>query len=72
LEKAVDYCEAKKCRGYAATATGNFQLIKNPRTINKRLDSLDDSIVTGQGKIHLRVLTFEEASFVNYLLNKNR
>ena len=73
LEKAVDFCKANKCRGYAAIATGNFQLIKDPRTINKRLDSSNDSIVTGQGKTHLRVLTFEEeASFMNYLLNKNR
>jgi len=48
LEKAVDYCKENKCRGYAAMPTGNFQLIKDPGTIKKRLDSLDDSIVRRQ------------------------
>ena len=72
LEKAVDYCKTNNCRGYAALATGYFQHIKDPRTINKRLDSSINTIM-GLGKPHLRVLTFEEeSSFVDYLLNKNR
>lgn len=73
LKQAVAYCKANGCRGYAAIATGKFKLIKDPRTINSRLDSPDDKIIIGQGKAHQRVLTFEEEkSFVNYLQNKNR
>lgn len=73
LEKAVEYCHENKCRGYAALATGSFQLIKDARTINKRLDFPNDTMIAGQGKRHLRVLTLEEeATLIDYLLNKNR
>jgi len=58
LKEAVAYCNENNIRGYAAINTGMFPLIKDPRTINSRLDSLDCEIVIGQGKSHQRVLTF--------------
>ena len=73
LEMAVQYCKQHSCKGYAALATGNYPLIKDPRTINRRLEDSKDQITTGEEKDYCRVLTKEEEStFVAYLLNKNR
>ena len=52
MSDAVQYCQDNNCRGYAALQTGRFPLIKDPRTVNKRLD--------GYSKAHqdnLRILT---------------
>ena len=38
LLNAVLYCQQNNCRGYTAVKSGLFPLIKDCRTINKRLD----------------------------------
>lgn len=73
LKSAVKYCKDNNCRGYAAIATGLFPLVKDPKTINSRLDVPQNEIIFSQGNAHLRVLTFdEENKLVKYLKNKNR
>ena len=68
LKKAVMYCKENNCKGWAALNTGMFPLFKDPRTVNSRLEKLDSEIIVGEGKPHLRVLTFEEErKFVQYL-----
>lgn len=67
---AVRYCIDNNCKGYAALKTGQFGLIKDPRTINRRLEK---TIVTGEEKGHLKILTSnEEECLVRYLVNRNR
>ena len=56
LKRAVEYCKENNCRGYAAIATGMFTHIKDPKAINKRLDSPNEEIIFGQGKPHQRVM----------------
>ena len=70
LSAAVAYCRANNCKGYLAIKSGQFPLIKDPRTINKRLTN--DEAVWSE-KPYLRILTIEEeGKFVKYLKNKNR
>ena len=70
LNAAVEYCRENDCKGYAALSTGRFPMIKDPRTINNRLENI---IVTGEEKSYSTILTkTEEEKFVKYLLNKNR
>lgn len=40
LAAAVQYCRKNNCRGFSAVKYGLFPLIKDCRTINKRLDGL--------------------------------
>ena len=75
LKDAVTYCIANNCKGYSALSTGRFPLIKDPRTINRRLDDKENQgkIVTGEEKAYCKLLTKkEEQSLVNYLINRNR
>ena len=75
LKEAMEYCIEKGCKGYAAIASGLFPLIKDPRTINRRLEDAPgkSKIVTGQEKSYCKMLTEkEETSLVRYLLNRNR
>ena len=51
FDDAVNWCRTHNTRGYAAIASGNFSLIRDPRTINKRLDGY---IVTGKEKDYCR------------------
>lgn len=70
LKNAVQFCVANNCRGYAALKTLKFPLIKDARTVNKRLDGL---ITTGHEKYYQSILTEEEeASLVRHIKNKNR
>ena len=75
LEEAVLYCTENNCKGYAALSTGRFPLIKDPRTINRRIEDKENQrkIKTGDEKAYCRLLTKkEEESLVKYLINKNR
>ena len=54
LKAAVAWCIENGARGYAALKTGQFPLIKDRETINKRLDG---KIITGT---NCTVLTAEE------------
>ena len=38
LKAAVQYCFNNNCKGYTAAKSGKFPLIKDHRTINKRLN----------------------------------
>jgi hypothetical protein len=58
-----------KVRGYSAIKSGLFPLVKNRRTIDKRLDG---KIITGQEKNYCSILLpDEEDTIVQYVLNKN-
>ena len=76
MEEATEYCIKNKCKGYNAIPSGLFPLIKDPRTINRRLgtDSQGkERLVTGEEKAYCTILTEkEEKSLVNFLLNMNR
>ena len=74
IQEAVDFCLENGCKGYAALATGKFPLIKDARTINRRLNPTDPRhLTTGEEKSYCKILTKEEeSSFVRYLMNKNR
>lgn len=70
LNEAVEWCQLNDCRGYLAIKSGEFPLIRDARTINKRLDS---KIETGEEKRYCSILTDkEELSLVRYLKNRNR
>ena len=70
LEEAVEWCRNNGKRGWAAINSGRFPLIKDPRTINKRLDGV---IQTGKEKEYCSIFTNEEEeSLVRYIKNKNR
>ena len=38
LVEATEYCIRNGCKGYTALASGLFPLIKDPRTINRRIE----------------------------------
>ena len=38
LKDAIHYCKENNCRGYSAVKSGLFPLIKDRRTIHKRID----------------------------------
>ena len=44
LRQAVNWCMENRCRGYSAIKSGLFPLVKNRRTVDKRLDG---KITTG-------------------------
>lgn len=70
LKAAVAWCLENNVRGYAALQTGQFPLIKDRETINKRLDG---KIITGEEKSYCTILTSdEERSIVQFVKNKNR
>ena len=69
IKAAVDWCKENGKRGKAALNTGNFPLIKNRGTIDRRLDGK----VKNAKKEHLRILLpEEERQIVDYIKNKNR
>ena len=57
LQEAVDdYCKGNDCKGYAALATGQFPLIKDARTINRRLNPAEaDHITIGKEKSYYKI-----------------
>ena len=57
LKDAVEWCDKHNVRGYSAIKSGLFQLVKNRRTIDKRLDGV---IVTVTEKEYCSILTSEE------------
>ena len=70
LIEAVKWCKENSKRGWAALKTGKFTLIKDPRTINSRLDN---NVKTGAERDYCSILTSkEEDSLVRHLKNKNR
>ena len=70
LEEAVEWCRVNNKRVWAAINSGNFPLIKDLRTINKRLDG---TIQTGKEKEYCSIFTNdEEESLVRHVKNKNR
>jgi len=70
LTEAVKWCKENSKRGWAALKTGKFTLIKDPRTINSRLDN---NVKTGAERDYCSILTSkEEESLVRRLKNKNR
>jgi len=52
LDAAVEWCNQNNVKGYTAIKSCKFPLIKNRRTIDKRLDG---EIVTGQEKNYCTV-----------------
>lgn len=70
LKAAVAWCVENGARGYAALKTGQFPLIKDRETINKRLDG---KIVNGEERAYCTIITSEEdRSIVQFVKNKNR
>ena len=70
LDVAVKYCEEKQCKGFAALSAGVCPDIKDPRTINRRLNG---SVTSGKEKDYCKVLTnTEEELLVQYMKNKDR
>lgn len=70
LRDAVEWCREHNCRGYSGIKSKLFPLIKDRRTIDKRLDG---KIVTGQEKNYCSILMpAEEEMLVEYIKNKNR
>ena len=75
LKDAVQYCLDQGCKGYAAIGSGLFPMIKDPRTVNRRLECTPDNkrIETGSEKQHVRILTVnEEERLVKHIRNRNR
>ena len=73
LKDAAEYCLVNNCKRYTALATGLFPLIKDPRTVNKRIVDSSDKVITGEEKQYCKLMTKkEEQSLVRYLLNRNR
>ena len=69
LKAAVIYSRENNCKGYTAVKSGLFPLIKDNRTINKRLDGG----TIGDEKEYCSVLTkSEEHSLVRFVKNRNR
>ena len=57
LTCAVQWCRENNCRGWAAIKSCLFQLIKDPRTINKYLDG---EIKIGHTKEYCSILNVED------------
>ena len=71
LKKAVLYCNENNCKGYAAITSGLFPLIKDHRTINRRLEDSNNKIEIGEEKSYCQILTSsKEKEYVRYLMNK--
>ena len=67
---AVEYCKVNNCRGKKALSTGLFPLIKDHKTITRRLDG---EVISGHEKDHVSILLPEEEEvLVAYALNKSR
>ena len=70
LIEAVKWCKLNGHRGWKVVNSGLFPGIKDPRTINKRLDGV---IETGKEKDYCKILTStEEESLLRYIKNRNR
>ena len=70
LKAAEAWCRANGKPGYAALKTGQFPLIKDRETINKRLDG---KLLTGEERLYCKVLTSQEENMiVQCVKNKNR
>ena len=70
MKAAVPWCVENGKRGHAALKTGQFPLIKNRETINKRLNG---KVVTGQERAYCTILTSEEENtIVKFVKNRNR
>ena len=70
LQAAVQYCKDNNVRGHKALQTGQFPLIKDRETINRRLDG---KIKTGEERRYCTIFTpEEEESVVRFIKNKNR
>ena len=70
LIEAVEWCKLNGHRGWRAVNSGLFHGIKDPRTINKRLDEVTE---TGKEKGCCKILTStEEESLLRYIKNRNR
>ena len=67
---AVEYCKVNNCRGKKALSTGLFPMIKDHKTITRRLDG---EVISGHEKDHVSILLPEEEEvLVTYALNKSR
>ena len=69
LETAVEYCQTNNVRGQKAISAGVAGNIKDPRTINKRLDGADVKVERNDSRILLKE---EEEIIVKYMKNRNR
>ena len=70
IEEAVKYCKENNCKGKKALSSGLFPLIKDHKTITRRLEG---SVVHGNEKIHLSILLpHEEECLVNHAKNRAR
>ena len=69
LKDAVNWCQEHKCRGYSAIKSKLFPLLKDCRTIDKRLDG---KILTGEEKNYCSLLMpSEEEMLVECVKNRN-
>ena len=70
LTETVEWCKLNGHRGWKAVNSGLFPGIKDPQTINKRLDGM---IETGKEKDYCKILTSTEGeSLFRYIKNRNR
>ena len=70
IEEAVKFCKENDCKGKKALATGNFPLIKDHKTITRRLSG---KVIHGNEKQSVSILLpSEEECLVRYAKNKSR
>ena len=64
LAAAVDWCLQHNVRGYSALNTGQFPLINDRKTVNRRLDK---KVINGKEREYCSILTDkDELSIVSY------
>ena len=70
IDEAIEWCSLNNKRGHAALSTGRFPLIKDRKTIDRRLDG---EVVNGAEREYCRILLGEEEEqLVRHVKNKNR
>ena len=65
---AVEYCKLNKCRGKKALSTGKFPLVKDHKTITRRLDG---DVVHDHEKSHVSILLPEKRAWFGMQLIKH-
>lgn len=70
ISKAVEWCQENGKRGWAALKTGQFPLVGDVKTINRRLDG---DVTHDEEKSYCSILTNdEEVQVVRHIKNRNR
>ena len=70
MAAAVEWCTSNGKRGWAALQTGNYPLLNDARSINRRLDGKVESKKEYESRSVMTI--HEEESVVSYMKNMNR